>query len=82
MCSDLTTQITELSKNKGNFRHGESNLRRQPTNEPSADQQLLGDETVQHQSGDLRNGRPTNESRVEQQWLSGELIHLKSGISP
>lgn len=71
----------KLSKNKGNFRHGESNLRQQPTNEPSADQQLLGDETVQHQSGDLRNGRPTNESRVEQQWLSDQLLHLLIYVS-
>lgn len=83
MCSDLTTQIAELSKTK-DFQHEELIMRRRPTNEPSAHQQCLGGETVQHgQSDDLRNRQqPTNESRLKQQWLSGELILLKSGISP
>lgn len=85
MYSDLTTQIIELSRTKGNFRHGEShesNIGRQPTNTASADLKWLGGETVRHgQSDDSSNGQQqTNESRVKQQWLSGELIHLKSGV--
>lgn len=84
MYSDLTTQIIELSRTKGTFRHGEShesNIGRQPTNTPSADLQWFGCETVRHgQSDDSSYGQQqTNESRVKQQWLSGELIHLKSG---
>ncbi|XP_056116120.1 GDNF family receptor alpha-like [Rhinichthys klamathensis goyatoka] len=73
----------KLSKAKENFRHGESNMKRQPTNEPSADQQWLGGETVQHgQSDDLGKGQqPTNESRVKQQWLSDQLLHLLIYVS-
>lgn len=87
MFSDLTSQIIEPSRTKGNFRHGESHeshIVRQPTNSPSADQRRLGGETVRRgQSDDSSDGQQqTNGPRVKQQWLSGELIYLKRGILP
>ncbi|XP_077086431.1 GDNF family receptor alpha-like [Siphateles boraxobius] len=73
----------KLSKTKEHFRHGELDMRRQPTSEPRADQQWLSGETVQHgQSDDSKNGQqPTNESRVKQQWLSDQLLHLLIYVS-
>ncbi|KAK7140743.1 hypothetical protein R3I94_013122 [Phoxinus phoxinus] len=73
----------KLSKTKENVRHRESNMRRQPTNEPSTDQEWLAGETDQHgPTNVLRNGQqPTNESRVKQQWLSDQLLHLLIYVS-
>ncbi|XP_039546520.1 GDNF family receptor alpha-like isoform X1 [Pimephales promelas] len=81
-CNELKQIFQDKSFFKlSKTRRGESKTKRQPTNEPSADQQWL--ETVRRgQSDDLSNGQqPTNESRVEQQWLSDQLLHLLIYVS-